>query len=468
MKRREFLGVSVGLTAAASVLRAPDALGRPCPPPTVSVSGGGEVTTSCAATGASPPLPEWVPPPGEVALLTQSNGRLANHFRSQCAPYFSAFHFVKTVNDYSGSFKNPYWGTWGCTVFWGGGHAGTNDNTVTVAEYGTSAITFKRACDPTPWFGSGTDSSTRELNSTADANAFLNFTYMESTIDGKPGAPHSYGSGDIVGPEYGGAANGSLLQVISAAVNYRNDAGAVAAHELRFETTTTASSARSWRRLTNNTGSTNGPFGPGAAPNLTAFVGPQQRVYIVSNGANVPSLVRWFDRNANLWVRGSGVGFSYDEADGFDSGILFYVPQRDLLVCMYPLGGRLKVQWMNVSVAQPTLGSAVTLSMTLNLTLPWSAATWCPHNNRIILIGVTGDDTAAYEIEIPAVLSSAWTVTRAPFGAGQTLAPADPTRGIGLTWKKFHYDEKVRSVVYMPLAMRDGDDQVWVYRPRST
>ncbi|MBL8324564.1 MAG: hypothetical protein JNJ89_06355 [Rubrivivax sp.] len=405
-----------------------------------------------------------MPPAGQVAVLTNANGRIANRFRDIVAPYYDPFYSKKIVNDYSTSFKNPYWGTWGGQVFFGGGHAATNDNMVAIAEYGTSAITFKRLVDPTPWFGTGTDSGTRYRNSIENANAMLNMSYMESTIDGKPGAPHSYGSGDIVGPEHGGAAHGTYTQVFSAAVNARNDAGAVAAHEVPFDSMTESSAARRWRRVTDSIGN----IGAASAPMLTAFVGAQRRVYFITNGMNVPGSVRWFDRNARTWVRGTGTGFSYDEADGYDSGAFFHVPQRNLLVCMYPVGGQLKVQWMDVSATQPTLGSQVTLSQNLGLAMPWSAACWCPHNNRIIVAGVAGDNTALYEIEIPASLGGVWTVTRAPLPAGQTFFPLDSQLGYGVTWKKFQYDEKVRAIVYMPLAASDGDDKIWVYRPRGT
>jgi hypothetical protein len=414
------------------------------------------------------PIPAWVPPPGEVAILTQSNGGLLNRFIDQCAPYFSPFYYVNTVNDFSGAFKNPYWGTLGATVFWGGGHAGTNDNTVTVAEYREEGIAFIRVSDPTPWFGTGTDEGTQFSNSRDNANGFLDFEYMESTIDGQPGSPHSYCCGDVIGPQYGGAEHGSLLQVASAAVNHANDAGAIAAHQIDFDTTeltTSAGTPRKWVRVTDNTPS---GFGPSSAPYYTAFVGSQQRVYILTNGGGVPGLVRWFDREDNTYQTGAGLGFDIDEADGFDSGTVFWVPERELLVCMYPVGGGVRVQWMDVSVAQPTLGGTATLSEPLALTLPWSAGCWCPDNARIIIVGVAGDDTAAYELEIPADPSATWTVTRAPFGRGQTLTPADPALGIGLTYKKFQYDEKVRAIVYMPLASRDGDDVVYVYRPRDT
>lgn len=414
-------------------------------------------------------VPAWVPLPGEVAVLTQSNGGLTNRFVDQAAPYFSPFYYVNTVNDYSGAFKNPHWGLYGATVFWGGGHAGTNDNSVTVAEYAADAITFKRVSDPTPWAGEGTDEATRYSNSRDDHNARLDLAYMESTIDGQPGAPHSYCSGDVLGPADGGAVHGTLLQVAAAAVNVRNDAGALAAHHIRFDTTTLATASgvnRKWTRLTDATGDRVWP--PTAAPFYTAFVAAQRRVYFLSQGGGLPGLVRWFDLATNTYVRGAGTGFELDGGDGYDSGIVFSVPSRDLVVCMYPAGGELVVQWMDVSADEPTLGGTATLSEAIRLALPWSAGCWCPHSERIVLIGAEGDDAAAYEIEIPRKPSSAWPVTRAPFGAGQLLVPKDPEVGIGLTYKKFHYDERVRAIVYMPLAAREGDDTVYVYRPRGT
>lgn len=415
----------------------------------------------------------WVPAAGELKVLTKAQGTLTNNFRDTCPIYYDTENSVKIVNDYSTSFKNPYWGTWGCQVFFGGGHAGTNNNMVVVAEYGTTAITFKRVCDPTPWFGSTAAFQTD--NATGNANSRLNTTYFDSTIDGKPGAPHSYASGDIIGPEYGGAASGTYVQVIAAAVNHANDAGAVAAHKIDFNDTTSAPSARSWQRVTNATA--NASFGDWPAPLYTAFVPPQNRIYITPNGPNVEGVVRWFDLATKTWVVGSGIGFSNGESDGFDSGIKFYVPSRNLLVFVYPLNAQLKVQWMDVSKAQPTLGGTATLSQGLAVgssaaTTNWSAACWCPLNNRIIVAGVFNggamDTTAVYEISIPNILSNVWAVARAPLGAGQTLVPPDTQLDRGVTWKKFFYDEKVRSIVYFPLASDVSNDTVYVYRPRFT
>lgn len=406
-------------------------------------------------------LPAWVPAPGNLTTMTVANGRLANQWRDVIDPYYNAFYAVKAVNDYSGAFPNPWWGTHGGIVFFGGGHAGTNYNGTIVAELGPSGITYKRANNATPWFGTGTDSTTQDNNGGSTAtNALTNLDYMESTIDGKPGSPHSYGSGDVVGPDFGGAANGTFLRVVTSAVNRVNDAGTVAAHQLPFTTTAGNGGAGNWARVTNTF------IAPGTnwqAPQLTAFVGPQQRVYIQTN--NSVSNVRWFDRSLNNWVTGTGTTFGYDEADGFDSGTMFYVPSRGLLVCMYPVSNTLRVQWMDVTVAQPTLGGTATLSSAIAVSNPWSAGCWCQDNNRII-VGKAGQ-SGAFEIAIPAVLTNPWPVEYAAFGNGGTI-PFEGAGEGGNTYKKWSYLPSVKAIVYQRFATYDAADVVHVYRPRNT
>ena len=411
------------------------------------------------------PLPAWRPAAGEVATLTIANGGLTNNWRDALDSYYEPFYGVKAVNDYSGAFKNPHWGEYGATLFFGGGHAGCNYNGVIAAEYGEAAITFKRVCSATPWFGTGTDIQTRTDNGGSTAtNPLTNLTYMESLIDGKPGSPHSYGSGDVIGPEHGGAQFGSFLRVVTAAVNRVNDNGAVAAHRLDFNDLLTGDATnRNWVRATNNFRS---DLTNWFAPQLTAFVGPQQRVYIQTN--NGTTNVRWYDIAQGDWVNGTGTTFGYDGADGFDSGIMFYVPSRGLLVCMYPVAGSMRVQWMDVTAAQPTLGGTATLGTAMTVAVPWSAGCWCPDNNRIIVAGANSDAGAVYEIAIPATLTDPWPVQRAALGSGQTLVPPDAAAGSGFTYKKWSYDERAKCIVYMPLASVSGPDSVIVYRPRGT
>src|SRR4051812_16995146 len=91
------------------------------------------VPASAAAAQTAPPLPSWVPAENTVAVLTPTNT-----FRSVVAPYFEGYYSVKIANDYSGGFLNPYFGTYGACLFFGGGHAACNDNSVIALVLGES------------------------------------------------------------------------------------------------------------------------------------------------------------------------------------------------------------------------------------------------------------------------------------------------------------------------------------------
>jgi hypothetical protein len=420
-------------------------------------------------------LPSWVPAPGAngtVSTLTVANGGLANNFRSQAAPYYGEWYHCKTASTYGGAFKNSYWGNYGCALFFSGGHANTNDNTVTIAEYGATAVEFKRVVDPTPYFG--TSPAQAYDNATANVNHLMDiigydgsnpiFNYGINTVDGKLGASHTYGLGDFIGPEFGGAANGTYLRIATPAINAANMSGAVSAMALDFDATDTPSSVLNWYKYSLERHDSNTL---GSAPGMSQYVGPQNRVYLVTNSLTA---VRWFDCALGTYVTGSGTGFNYDGADGFDSGTLFYVPSRGLLICAYPQGGNITIQWMDVMVDQPTLGGTATLSTTLSVSLNpygWGAATWCNHNNRILLGNVSGDFGAIYEVEIPAVLTGnpTWPVTRVQY-TGPTL-PNMATNG---EFKRFHYDERIKSIFYFQGALRSdqGNDTAYVYRPKGT
>ena len=422
--------------------------------------------------GGLPRYPTWRPAPGNLSTLTVANGGLANQYRDVIADYYEPFYGVKSVVDYSGAFKNPHWvgdsNAFGACVFWGGGHAGTNHNAVIAAEYLVDQIRYVRLSDPTPWFGTATDLTTRQNNGGSTAtNSVTDLDYMDSTIDGKPGAPHSYASGDWIGPANGGAQYGTFVQVLSAGVNRANDSGAQACHQLACNTTEATTSpserlARTWARRTNNRGPWSAPSC--AAPMLTIHAQHQGRIYLQCNAPY--GFVRWFDLETNEYVTGTGTPFDYDEADGFDSGASFYVPSRRLWVCCYPFGSTLKIQWMSLDVSQPTLGGTATLSSPVSIPAPWSAATWVPNafGDGRIVVGKAGE-AGVYEIQIPASLGSPWPVTYAAFGGGGTFDLE--SSGGGNTYKKFAFDIRAGCIVFQRMASVSGADEVQVYTPRG-
>lgn len=81
-------------------------------------------------------------------------------------------------------------------------------------ELGKDTSTFHRMTNPTPIFGSGTDATTKNANSTTSGYAFVDQDYCEYPLDGQPSSVHSYGAGDVIGSEGGGAPYGTFINVV--------------------------------------------------------------------------------------------------------------------------------------------------------------------------------------------------------------------------------------------------------------
>lgn len=411
-------------------------------------------------------IPSWVPLPGEVATLTQTNGKLTNRFASQAAPYYGPFYFHYIAGSDGGYFTNPYFGTYGSLVFFGGGHATTNDNTCLGLELGYDTCTFRRFTDPTPHYGTGTDGATQVANNTA-AYA-ITAPYSEYTVDGQPGAPHNYGSGDVIGPEHGGAASGTFIRVVTGAIGRGGFNDATACHQLDFNDTT---GPYAWQRRTNNTGPTGNSIQP---QQWSAHVPGQQRIYYECAAAGAANPVRWFNLATNTYEQGTGAMRS--PASGPYTGVMFHCEARNLLVFAdrLPTGGLLRLQYLNTTLANPgwvtaSLATPVALSTDPDPIHPngWAIACWCADNNRILIGGLMGDNGAIKEVAIPATVTDPWTVEHAPFGSGQTIDWVHIN-----TFKKWTYNPKTKSILYMPYAKNGstlpGDETVYVYRPRNT
>jgi hypothetical protein len=405
-----------------------------------------------------------LPSAGQLGVLTQANGRLTNSFVSQCAPYFAPYYYAKIVNDFSGSFLNPHFGSHGAILFFGGGHFATNDNTLAALVLGPQSCTFRRLVDPSPIFGRDSSNATVGANTLTASTSFINMRYGEYLVDGKPASPHSYSSGDVVGPADGGAANGTFIRVLNTAAGYIGTAGAEAAHQVAF---TTLTGPYEWQRVTDNVGYNSAPGNGGAnvaPPNWTAWVPSQNRIYTESRAAGGVGRLSWFDRATSNWVAGTG-RLRLNDADlGAVSGAMFHVPQRNLLVFADCKGGKLRIQYLDTTLSQPSWVSTVAISQNVLLDAAFTSACWCEDNQRILVGELQGDNTAVFEVEIPRNLASPWPATRAPFAAGQSIVWAT-----NASYKKWTYNPRVRAVVYMPHANPQGTgDTVYVYRPRNT
>jgi len=461
-------------------------------------------------------LPSYVPAPGTVTTLTVANGGLSNSYISQCAPYFTTFSFAHTNATWGGAFKNPYWGAFGCTLFSSGGHGNHNDNSITILEYGATQMTFKRVMDPTPYFGTGTDGTTKQYNSNATSSDSIGTTtvmggmdltpaynyatefptvrptwiynYGVSTLGGKTraGASHTYGGRVFVGPTDGGAANGTLFSIWQPALNQFSQNGCRAAICVDFASTTTPSSSLEWTLHGAPSGAYDGQYG--TSPIIAEFVPTQKRIYYVTRATNFPP--RWYDMDPasgtyKTYVTGTGTGFSFNDMDApgsfAESGALMFIPSRNILVCAFAYGGVCRLEWMDVSVSQPTLGGTATLSATFPVSNYWGGITWCPDNNRLIAFGtgVRGDMTQrniVYEIQIPSTLTSTWTVvSTTAVGTMPDLNTYQAyTSVVGDPWqyhygKRTEYDKRLKCITYY--SNHDAEtapDAVYIYRPRNT
>ena len=413
------------------------------------------------------PLPPYVPAEGSVAILTVENGGLANNFKDVIAPNFSAYYGATIRNAYSGAIANPNLGKYGAVHYFGGGHRGSNDNTLISAVPGEKNISFVRQSTPTPYFGTGTDEKTRGENSVANTNFQLDPTTGANTAGGvhRPPAIHSY-QVPVATPD-------GFELVVLPAMNYQNDGGVVSAWQLPI---TNTKDVFEWQRMGKQSILTSTPHelnwqgtplgaSQWAAPIYCVFAPSQNRVYIECHSNHSP---KWFDRTTNTYVQGTGAQRPRAPI-GCDGGLLVHIPSRSLNVFLEPtIGSVLKIHWMDVSKDQPGWNqTAVTLSTPLTVTPSWSTATWIPELNRIIVVGVKDDIKAYYEIEVPTKLDDAWVVTRRPWATG-TLATA-PQSGIEI-WRDggaWAWLPKIKSFVYLREAMRSdqGGDQVFICRP---
>lgn len=409
-------------------------------------------------------LPAWVPAPGNVGILSVANGKLSNSLISQCVNYYEQFYTVKIVNDYSTSVVNPHYGDYGALLFHGGGHAGTNDNTVYGLQLTANGGTFVRWTNPSPHYGSAPANAF--ANSSQSDGNLADATWAENVIDGQPASIHSYGVGDVLAPADGGAAMGTFVRAAGFAVNVAGFKSTRAAHQLPFPGLRNAAAASPavWARR----GNAPSPFANNTvseySPGWTCHVPSQGRIYVVN--ANTVQNPQWLDLATNNYVVGTGAALNMtldgDGANGINQGVLFHVPERNLLVFMGRTSNVLRVQTLDTTQAQPAWALAGAISPAPTVPANWCCACWCPDNSRIIVGQITADD-AVYEITIPAVLSNAWAAVRKPFGAGQSI-PWASTLGA----KRWSYNPRVKAIVYVPGAFNSGQDVAYVYRPEGT
>lgn len=431
---------------------------------------GAATSEPTTTTEGDPTIPTWVPDPGEVVSFTTGGAVVINRFADVTAPYYSSFFSIKIVNDYSSAIANPHLGTHGGLLYFGGGHAGTNDNGVMGLIFARETMEFARLADPSPYFGSGTDENTRTSNGNGNVMSLLDPTFGDSLPavedQPKPAANHTYGHGDVVPPGNGGATHGTFFSPFVTAGPAANGDNFGGAHTLEINSLIDPA-LNVWARAS----AIDVPRTSLMPPVFSAYSPADNRSYFMSR--NVESATRWFDHDAADWG-GSGPGLNVGGADDPDGGALIHVPERELLVAFARVGGELRVQYTDVSAAAPAAVGTAPLSQVLDLRdggapdyATWHSAFWCPDNDRLIvgnvMMGDSPDVDAVYELEIPATLGGEWVVTRQPFVSGTLPWPVT-------AWQNLSYVPTIKAAVVMFYAADVGEpaDTIFVFRPHGT
>ena len=186
MKRRDFLVTAAGLTALPYLVRAQ---AQPCPPPELTVQGGGTALTACAGSTPAPPgeAPEWFLALPERTWSTIAGGsgqRIVDRLPSP-VPHSEGFPDspASITTAWTGGSVDQARGEY--LLVGNGGHADYPGNEGYALALRTATPTWRRLSDPTPNSVIGT--LTNEGNG--------------SYSDGRPRAMHStfqcYGDGRV-------------------------------------------------------------------------------------------------------------------------------------------------------------------------------------------------------------------------------------------------------------------------------
>lgn len=414
-------------------------------------------------------VPSWVPAVSStqinVAVHAAGGGVLTANLRSVWVDYYDPYFAKDTISAYSGGVLNPYFGTHGATLFFGGGHSATNDNTVSGLVYETATIRPVRLTNPSPIYGASP--------SQAFANSRTAFAPDGSEVDGatgrykvdnQPAAAHTYGALTVRSPAESGAALGSLFTpfLMAATYNPPSVTRAAAAFELALASPTTPASNAWTMRAVHPTY----PSGTG----LDTYIGPaaytwrdpiRNRTHYASRGSNADvNKPRWFDHTTNTFVVGTGAQRQAIVA-GSDTGANVAVESRKLFLLLdTTAGGALRIQWLPYDADQPGWAGPATLSQAVAIPAGWTAASWCDDSQRLLVFDTSAGQDQAFEIEIPTVMTNAWPVTQV------ALSQAVPWIR-NSTYGKAQYNPATKAIT-LPVITAAGTDQVYVLRPRGT
>lgn len=389
--------------------------------PPLDADGDGGAPPPDRDSGPPPPLPAWVPATlGEAALVPMRNA-LDDVDLDGVWSGASAANFA----DYSGGIYNPHYGTWGAHVIHGGGHAGSNDNSVFIASYET--LRFERVGGPTE------HASDAEYEEAIARGEFPDDESNPREVEpGVPGSAHTYDCLLVLPPEVVGDPLGALIRPVSSAVGRGVSRSSGWAHVFTF-------TDRRWTRWSTNFARS---WGPGGTCALDTMRG---RIWPVSDG-NAPyrAYLTLADRTFTNLDEHRGLGTYPDMVHSA------YCAHRDVVVIASNAETDTEERFFWFDAASTGLErTPVTFARGALPPANWGRGSlmYVPELERLVWWSA-GEPDSYFEIDVPETPNEPWSfVARTITGAARpsTLSPP-PTTSV---YRRMDYSSKLRSIVWV-------------------
>ena len=327
-------------------------------------------------------------------------------------------HWRTIINDYSGGVLNPFYnhtpGNLGCMVFHGGGHSATGWNGIVIFDY--NSLQYFIVCP-----------GSLSIYPVIAANS--------ECADGQPGAPHTYDTLSIIGPE-AGYPKGALISIYRSGTFAEGQQwNSASVHLFDFN-----NQSVKWQRLYSaGAASWSDGFSAGYA---SAYDPDLRRIWWVGQGNEV-GYTAYFDLTDRQQKKASITDWLNKSPSNSnpDSKIMQLVRSRKLLVMSDTVSYEVKTRrifWMDT--ANPAGGwTQATLSMPFPDGYGFGFD-WVPDRNGLMCLCVQ-DPAALYTLTIPDVLTSPWPVIR-------TAVTGQPFAAAYIIGKRFAWHDGLDMLVY--------------------
>ncbi|MBL8028012.1 MAG: T9SS type A sorting domain-containing protein [Fibrobacteres bacterium] len=366
-------------------------------------------------------LPAWVPDSvGEAGFIPMTN-------KLDDVDTIGTWSGAGPSNfaDYSGGCYNSYYGPLGAHIIHGGGHAGSNDNSVFIANYNTLA--FERVGNPTGL------ASSQAYNDQIRYGGFTDdISNPREIADNVPGSAHTYDCLLTLPPAVCGDSLGALIRPVAGAIGTEVSRVTGWSHVFTF-------SDRKWHRWSTNYAKSWNPGGTCAYDTKRGKIWPISGENMTYR-ACLDLSTRTF---TNIWGhRGMN---SYP-----DMVYSTYHVLRDIIVIATNGNGdsTVKMFWFK---ADSTGGERTPVTFSTG-SLPhasWGRGSivYVPELQKLIYWTQTRIDSY-YVIDVPENPASAWSYVVKPiFGAAKpsTLNPVPR----GSTYHRMDYSPQLKSLVWV-------------------